>query len=322
MAREHVIDPDRMAREHVIDPDRIHHAWDAALEPTLRIEPGDIVHFDIKMAGHGQVGYGWPYEQAAFDFDTLYNLLGPIHVEGARPGDALEVEILELQTGSWGWCSVLPDLGLLPEDFPDPYMRYFDLTQGDTTELVPGVRIPVEPFLGTMGVLPDDVEQATPFPPHKGGGNVDTRHLKEGTTLLLPVFRDGALFSCGDPHAAQGDGEVCVAAIETDMRATLRIGVRRQAISTPRFILDGPLTPRTDAGGYYGTMGIHGELMQGAKEAVRGMIELVNQEHGLAREDAYVLCSLAGDLKILEIVDAGVWNVGFTLPRSVFGDRA
>ena len=308
-----------MAREHVIDPGRIHHAWDASLEPTLRIEPGDTVHFDIKMAGSGQVENGWPYEQARFDFDTLYNLLGPVYVEGAAPGDTLEIEILELRTGPWGWTSVLPELGLLPEDFPEPFIRYFDLTQGDTTQLAPGVHIPIEPFLGTMGTLPDDIEHATPFPPHKGGGNVDTRHLKMGTTLLLPVFREGGLFSCGDPHAAQGDGEVCVAAIETDMQATLRIGLRRQTVSTPRFIVPGPLTPRTDAGGYYGTMGIHSDLMQGAKEAVRGMVELVVEEHGLTREDAYVLCSLAGDLKILEIVDAGVWNVGFTMPRSIFG---
>jgi len=102
------------------------------------------------------------------------------------------------------------------------------------------------------------------------------------------------------------------------MQATLRFGLRRGSISTPRFVVPGPLTPRTDAGGYYGTMGIQPELMQGAKEAVRGMIELVTAEHGLTREDAYVLCSLAGDLRILEIVDAGVWNVGMTLPRSVF----
>jgi acetamidase/formamidase len=311
-----------MPQEHVIDPERIHHAWDASLEPTLRIAPGDTVHFDIRKAGHGQVEDGWPYERAAFDFDTLYNLLGPVFVEGAQPGDTLEVEIVELRPGAWGWCGVMPDLGLLPEDFPEPFLRYFDLTQGDTTELAPGVRIPVEPFLGTMGTLPDDVDHATPFPPHKGGGNVDTRHLKTGTTVLLPVFREGALFSCGDPHAAQGDGEVCVAAIETDMHATLRFGLRRQTISTPRFVVPGPLTPRTDAGGYYGTMGIHADLMQGAKEAVRGMIELVGQEHGLAREDAYMLCSLAGDLKIFEIVDAGVWNVGFTLPRSVFGAQS
>jgi acetamidase/formamidase len=309
-----------MPREHVIDPDRIHHAWDSSLEPTLRIEPGDTVRFDIRMAGWKQIEQGQSFEETNFDFDTLYNLLGPVFVEGAQPGDALQVEILDLQPGPWGWCAVLPELGLLPEDFPEPFTRYFDLTKGDTTELAGGaVRIPIEPFLGTMGVLPDDVEEASPFPPHKGGGNIDTRHLKTGTTLELPVFREGALFSCGDSHAAQGDGEVCVAAIETDMQATLRFGLRKDAaMHTPRFEVPGPLTPRTDDGGYYGTMGIHADLMQGAKEAVRGMIELVVERHGLAREDAYVLCSLAGDLKILEIVDAGVWNVGFTMPRSIF----
>jgi acetamidase/formamidase len=304
--------------EHVIDPTKIHHQWDNSLAPTLRIASGDVVRFDLRMAGHGQVEQGWAFERTKFNFDTLYNLLGPIYVENARPGDTLEIEILSLTTGSWGWTVVLPNLGLLPEDFPKPFVRYFDLTRGTTTQLVPGVEIPIEPFLGTMGNHPDSPDRAAPFPPHKGGGNVDTRHLKQGTSFFLPVWRDGAMFSCGDPHAAQGDGEVCVAAIECDMRATLRFRLHKRTIATPRFIVPRPLTPRVDAGGFYGTMGIHPDLMQGAKAAVRGMIELLVDAHGLSREDAYVLCSLAGDLKILEIVDAGVWNVGFTLPRAVF----
>ena len=308
-----------MPTEHTIEPTRIHHDWNASLEPTLRIESGDSVHFDLLMAGHGQVDRDSDFADARFDFDTLYNLLGPIWVEGAEPRDALEIEIVSLRTGDWGWCSVIPELGLLPEDFPDGLLRFFDLTQGDTTAHCDGVAIPIEPFLGTMGVVPDDIEQASPFPPHKGGGNIDTRHLKQGATLILPVFRAGALFSCGDPHAAQGDGGVCVAAIETAMQATLHFTLRKGAnVSTPRFVVPGALTPRTDPGGYYGTMGIDGDLMQGAKTAVRGMIDLVTEQHGLSREDAYVLCSVAGDLKICEIVDAGVWNVGFTLPRSVF----
>ncbi|HWF54633.1 MAG TPA: acetamidase/formamidase family protein [Solirubrobacteraceae bacterium] len=302
----------------MIDPTRIHHHWDNRLEPTLRVEPGDVVHYDLKMAGDGQVEWGWSYAQSKLDFDTLYNLLGPVFVEGAEPGDTLAVEILSLRTGEWGWCGVQPDLGLLPEDFPDGFFRYFDLTQGDTTALGDGVRIPIEPFLGTMGNHPDDPVTAAPFPPHKGAGNVDTRHLKAGSTFLLPVFVPGALFSCGDPHAAQGDGEVCVAAIETAMQATLRFALHKRTISTPRFVVPGPLTPRVDAGGFYGTMGIDPDLMQGAKQAVRGMIELLGEEHGLSREDAYVLCSLTGDLKIMEIVDAGVWNVGLLLPRSIF----
>jgi acetamidase/formamidase len=307
--------------EHIIDPKRIHHAWDNSLAPMLRIASGDVVYFDLLMAGHGQVDKGWTIEQTRFDFDTMYNLLGPIYVEGARPGDTLEVEVLSLTPGDWGWTTVGRNLGLLPEDFPDPFIRYFDLSRGKTAQLVPGVEIPIEPFLGTMGNHPDVPERAAPFPPHKGCGNIDTRHLKQGASLFVPVWREGAMFSCGDPHAAQGDGEVCVAAIECAMRATLRFRLHKRSIATPRFIVPGPLTPRVDAGGFYGTMGINPDLMRGAKTAVRGMIQLLMEEHRLSREDAYVLCSVAGDLKILEIVDAGVWNVGFTIPRAVFTPR-
>jgi acetamidase/formamidase len=307
-----------MAHEYVIDAGKIHHEWNNRLEPTLRIESEDVVYFDILMAGHGQVERDWAFEQAKFDFDTLYNLLGPVYVEGARPGDTLEVEILSLTPGDWGWTVILPELGLLPEDFPDGYLRYWDLSKGDRAQLVPGVEVPIAPFLGTMGTHPDDPRTAGPFPPHKGGGNVDTRHLKEGTTLWLPVWCEGALFSCGDPHAAQGDGEVCVSAIECDMKATLRFRLHKRSITTPRFHVPGPLTPLVDAGGYHATMGIDADLMQGAKKAVRAMIEWITEDHGLAPEDAYVLCSVSGDLKVLEIVDAGVWNVSIALPLAVF----
>ena len=217
--------------------------------------------------------------------------------------------------------SCCPELGLLPEDFPDAFVRYFDLAGRETARLVDGVEIPIVPFLGTMGNHPGEPAIAPPFPPNRGGGNIDTRHLIVGTTLWLPVWCEGALFSCGDPHAAQGDGEVCVAAIECDMKATLRFALHKRTIPAPQFRVPGALTPRTDAGGYHGTMGIDPDLMHGAKIAVRAMIDWIEAEHGLSREDAYVLCSLAGDLKILEIVDAGVWNVGFTLPLDVFTNR-
>lgn len=136
--------------------------------------------------------------------------------------------------------------------------------------------------------------------------------------LWLPVWCDGALFSCGDPHAVQGDGEVCVSALECAMQASLRFHVRKRSIPAPQFRAGGRLTPQTDTLGYYATMGIESDLMQGAKTAVRAMIDWIVEEHGLSREDAYILCSLAGDLKILEVVDAGVWNVGMTMPLSVF----
>ncbi|MEY2517928.1 MAG: hypothetical protein QOJ89_5292, partial [bacterium] len=141
--------------EHVFDASIYHHAWDRELEPALAVAPGDVVHFDLLMAGDRQVQEDATYEQCAFDFDTLYNLAGPIHVEGANPGDTLSVEILSLEAGDWGWCVILPELGLLPDDFPDGFVRTFDLRGRSTTTLVPGVEIPITPFCGTMGTCPD-----------------------------------------------------------------------------------------------------------------------------------------------------------------------
>ena len=219
--------------EHVFDASVYHHAWDRDLEPALTIQPGDTVHFDLLMAGDRQVQEGATFEQCEFDFDTLYNLAGPIRVEGAQPGDTLSVEILSLEAGEWGWCAILPEFGLLPEEFPDGFVRTFDLRGGSTTTLVPGVEIPIVPFCGTIGNCPDREGTFIPFPPHEGGGNVDTRHLTAGTTFHIPVHLPGAHFSIGDPHAAQGDGEVCVAAIECPMRASLRFDVAASPLPRP-----------------------------------------------------------------------------------------
>jgi acetamidase/formamidase len=256
--------------EHQIDAKRIHHGWDNRLEPTLRVASGDVVHYDILMAGHGQVHEGDGFEQTNFDFDTLYNLPGPLYVEGARPGDTLKIEILDLKPGEWGWCVILPELGTVPDHFPDPYLRTFDLRGGTHVDFAPG---------------------------------------------------EGALFSCGDPHAMQGDGEVCVAAMECDMHASLRFSVEERTIPAPHFRTAGALTSKVDARGHHGAMGIAPDLMDGTRKSVLAMVEWIVAEHGLSREDAYMLCSLAGDLKILEVVDAGMWNVGFTLPLSIFVEQ-
>jgi acetamidase/formamidase len=305
-------------REHVIDPTRVHHLWDADLEPVLAIDSGDVVHFDLRVAGHDQVWPGAAYEDTRFDFDMLYHLSGPIHVNGAAPGDTLEIEVLELIPGDWAWAGFLPGFGLLPEDFPAGYIRTFDLTKGATTTLAPGVEIPLAPFLGVLGNHPGDPARQAPFPPHRGGGNIDNRHLTAGTTVWLPVFADGAVFSAGDPHAAQGDGEVSVAALECPMKASLRITLRHQTSATPSFRVPPGAVSSKYTAGYHATMGLDGDLMTGAKIATRAMIDWLAAEHGLTREDAYLLCSTAADLRILEVVDAGVWNVGMTLPLSVF----
>lgn len=304
--------------EHQIDPRRIHHTWDAELEPALRIASGDSVRFELLMTAHGQLHEGDRFEQARFDFDALYNLVGPVHVEGARPGDTLRVDVLALEPGGWGWCVIMPGQGLLPDRFTDGCLRTFDLRGGDELQFAPGVRIPFAPFLGTMGNHPGEPAQASVLPPHRGGGNLDNRHLIAGSTIWLPVWCDGALFSCGDPHALQGDGEVCVTGLECDMRATLRFTLEHRAISAPRFRTPGALTPRVDAAGHLGVMAIAPDLMQGAREAVSAAIDLLVAERRMSAQDAYMLCSLAGDLKLLEVVDAGMWNVGLTLPLSLF----
>ena len=304
-----------MSSEHGLDASRIHHDWDNSRDPLLVIRSGDVVHFDLPITGEGQVAETSTVDEVQWDFETIYNLAGPIFVEEASPGDTLEVEILELSTGPWGWTTVIPELGLLPDDFPEPYLRIFDLRGRSTATVAPGVEVPIQPFLGTMGVPTDEPGRFAPFPPHKGGGNVDCRHLIAGSTLWLPIWCEGALFSCGDPHEAQGDGEVCVSAVECAMRATLRFRLRERAIAGPAFRVPHSVVA---PGPYHGTMGIDADLMEGARTAVRNMIGWLVEEHGLSREDAYVLCSLAGDLRIHEIVDAGVWNVGMTMPLAVF----
>lgn len=150
---------------------------------------------------------------------------------------------------------------------------------------------------------------------------MDNRHLTQGTTLWLPVFVDGGHFSAGDPHAAQGDGEVCVTAIECPMKASLRFTLHKDRTTVPSFEVPAAAVDRKDDAGYYGTMGIDPDLMECSRKAVRAMIDRLVTDYGLSREDAYMLCSVAGDLRIIEIVDAGVWNVAMTLPHSIFTER-
>lgn len=304
-----------MSSEHWLDASQVHHDWDRDRAPVLAIRPSDVVHLELPMAGDGQVDETSTAVDVVWDFETIYNLAGPVFVEGASPGDTLEVEIIGLEPGPWGWTTFIPELGLLPEDFPEPFLKIFDLRGGSAVTVAPGVEVPMQPFLGTLGVSTDEPGRFSPFPPHKGGGNLDCRHLIAGSMLWLPIWCKGALFSCGDPHAAQGDGEVCVSAVECAMQATLRFDLHKRAIPGPAFRAPDAVAAQ---GPYYGTMGIDADLMEGARKAVRSMIGWLVDEHGLSREDAYILCSIAGDLRIHEIVDAGVWNVGMTMPLRVF----
>ncbi len=303
-----------MTREHVIDPTLIHHFWDDSLDPILEVESGDVVHFDLLVAVEGQVKPGDTYSDVSFDFDTMYNLSGPIAVTGAEVCQTPCVEVLELEHGDWGWSAILPGMGLLPEDFPVGYLRTFDLRGRETARLTKDIAIPLRPFMGTMGLPPRAGERLSPFPPHLGGGNIDNRYLNTGSRLYLPVLRPRALLSCGDPHAVQGDGEVCVTALEAPLRGSLRFTLQPRRSAAPAFV-----SGRGDeaAGPAYCTMGIAPDLMEGCRLATRSMIEWLVQRCDLGPEDAYILCSLAGHLRILEVVDAGMWNVAMCMPLAI-----
>jgi acetamidase/formamidase len=157
------------------------------------------------------------------------------------------------------------------------------------------------------------------MPPGTFGGNMDTRQLVRGATLYLPVQVQDALFSCGDAHGAQGDGEVCVTGLEAPMFASLRFSVHKgHAIPSPQFKTPAPLTPRVDSAPFYGTTGVGGDLYVAAQDAVRAMVDHLASNYALGREDAYLLCSLAADLRISEIVDAGQYIVSLLLPEAIF----
>jgi acetamidase/formamidase len=256
---------------------------------------------------------------ATLDWDRVYPLSGPVYVEGAEPGDTLAIEVLDIHTKGWGWSAILPGLGLLADDFTEPYLRVFDLTEGDVTHFRDDITVPLDPFMGTMGVCPAGASGTPIMPPGIFGGNMDTRQLVAGSTLYLPVQMDGALFSCGDAHGAQGDGEVCVTGIEAPMAGTLRITLEKgRSIPAPQWSAPGPLTPRVDAGDFYATTGVGPDLYVAAQEALRAMLDYLAVTQPLSREDAYVLASLCVDLKISEIVDAGEYIVSAVLPLAVF----
>jgi acetamidase/formamidase len=310
--------------EHVLGRDQIHFRWDNSLEPAIEIEPGDVVHGRAREVTNGSITRASSVADLTKEgFGFHYPLAGPVGVAGAEPGDALEIEILDLRPDVWGWNGVPPGIGLLKEDFPGPFLQHWDLSNGVTTELKPGIVIPLEPFCGVMGVAPTERGEHRVLPPGIFGGNIDIRHLNVGARLQLPVQVPGALFSVGDCHAVQGDGELC-AAIECAMDFSLRFHLHKGAnLSGPQFWTrrGAHLTRHDTEQGYFATTGVGPDLYEDAKEAVRAMISWLTANQDLTREEAYVLCCAVLDLKISEIVNPPNWIVSAYLPLTIFHDR-
>jgi acetamidase/formamidase len=252
------------------------------------------------------------------DHDKIYPLAGPVEVLGARPGDALVVDVMKATPANWGWSAIMPGDGIL-EEFDEPYLHIWDLHDRTKAPFKNGISIPLRPFCGVYGVAPKGRGYFEVMPPGPHGGNMDNRHLTAGSRLMIPVWTEGALFSLGDLHAAQGDGEVCVTAVECPGEVTVRLDLVKSAkLSTPQYVVP---DDRRSRGGFYGTTGIGPDLWEAAKQSVREMIKHLCKEYHLTREDAYLLCSVAADLRIHEMVDKPNWVVGTMIPLDIFPAR-
>ena len=311
-----------MSSNHTIHGHHHHYGWDNSNQPVLTAAPGDSVEFEIVDASGGQLSAESSVaDVAALDFGKVNPVTGPVYIDGAEPGDALKVTIESFAPSGWGWTAIIPGFGLLADDFTEAALHIWKYDAQRLTPAVygPGGTVPLKPFCGTVGLAPAEAGLHSIVPPRRVGGNMDIRDLSAGTELYLPVEVAGALFSVGDTHAAQGDGEVCGTAIESPMSMALTFDLVKGAeLRYPRFDTPGPVSSHFDVKGYHVTTGIGEDLMQGAKDALAGMIDLLGKEHGLGAPEAYMLCSACADLRISEIVDQPNWVVSLYFPKVVF----
>ena len=299
-----------------IGREKFHYLWNKDHAPILNIMSGDEVHFDINDVGSWQITKDSDVGiLSSFDDSKLYPLAGPVYVEGAEPGDTLVVEVLDVKNDDFGWSAILPGHGLL-EEFTEPYLYKWELRDRDFARFENGIRVPIGPFCGVMGVAPPEAGSFDVMPPGRHGGNMDIRHLTVGSKVELPVWVKGALFSTGDLHAAMGDGEVCVCAIECPGHARFRFSLKKGTrLAWPRYTTKGEAPPKR---GYQVCTGIGPDLMEASKSAVRNMLTYLTETYGLTKEDAYVLCSVAVDLRIHEVVDQPNWVVGAMISMDIF----
>lgn len=362
------IDRNRRLRD---DPGTGHNRWHPDIEPLLEVAPGEDILLETRDAADGQVKPHMVFEDLARnDKKAGHPLTGPIFVKGAKPGDILEVEFVDLTPQNYGWTVIRPGAGFLREIFDAKYLAHWHVDQGFARSAqIPGVKIPEGIFMGTAGVAPShdqlrlwndretdlvrrggiallpDALDAVPtrepiastglrtMPPRENGGNADIRQLTRGSRLQLPVGVDGALFSLGDAHYAQGDSECCITAIEMGATAVVRFRLlageaARRKTRFPRFSHPGYFAAPQWAAphNFIATTGLPiredgtqecEDLTLAARNALLEMIELLG-ERGFSREQAYVICSLAVDLRISNAVDLPNVCVSAILPEAIF----
>lgn len=306
-------------RTHHLLSTHTHDRWNAAFPPALDIDSGDIVVMDCLDSSGSQLSpESTVADFAAMDRGKIHTITGPILVHGATARDVLEIEIRRVEHQGWGWSSMIAGLGTLPDRFPNPYLFIWKL-EADVTRSLPGVTLPLAPFLGIMGVCPPAPGEHRTRPPGPFGGNLDIRDLIPGTKLYLPIFQKGALFSAGDGHAAQGNGEVCINGIEAPMQAEFRLTVRRDVpISEPFAELPPARPARLPDRGSWAFIASAPVTMEAVRIVVNDAIDFVVDRFGLAEEQAYILCSVALDLRLSQVVNQPQVTITGTLPKNIF----
>jgi len=297
--------------DFVIGTGQTHNKFSRAIPYVIKVPSGSVIEAFTHEATGGQLNIDSTVDDFnSVDMDRVHTLTGPIYVNGAQVGDVLAVELLELEPGDWGWTGMSPHFGFLGDENQDTIFKTFKLDKkANLVHFADGIDIPMKPFAGVMGVAPDTDEMLTTIPPRANGGNMDDPNIVEGTTVYFPVFVEGALFSIGDTHAVQGMGEVVGTAVEAPMRILFRISViKDRKIEEPQYETDD----------YYATTGFGTTIDEAALKATRYMIKHIVSTYGLSWAEAYMLCSLIGDLKIAEVVDLPHVLVTMHIPKKIF----
>lgn len=281
------------------------YTFSAENPPAIRIKPGETIVFETLDALDDQI-HSDEDSASKIDLDHVNAATGPVYVEGAKPGDTLVAEVLDIQPWDWGAALIIPGFGFLQDTIPGPYTKVFRVEEDGTMRYGDKIRLPLKPMIGTIGVAP--LEPITTLSSGAHGGNLDTTDIKVGCKVYLPVFVEGALFGVGDIHATMGDGEVCGTGIESGAEVTIRLDLRRDfPVERPR--IESPTELMTVASAE--------KLEEAIKIALQDMVNWLQRDKGLSPEEAYVLVSIAGDVRIGQIVDPAV-SVRVAVPKEVF----
>jgi acetamidase/formamidase len=307
--------------EHQLTAEPTHSRWSRTLAPRLSIKPGDIVHIECQDSSGSQVHPGSTVaDYLNIDRSKIHALTGPIEIEGAEAGDVLQIDVLKVAHKGWGWSSVINGLGFLKERFTEPYLFHWTL-QGQFTESLHPAKVPLRPFCGVMGVASAEDGEFRTRPPGAFGGNMDVRELCTGATLYLPVFNRGALFSAGDPHAAQGDGEVCINGMECPADATLRFSIHKQR-ALPGPLIESAESQCPDASADSWIVVESGsDVVAAAQAATMRMVDLLTETWGFEPVQAYVLCSVAMKLRLSQVVNEPMYTVSAALAKQILPVR-